>query len=226
MTDGGAQFVCRGAENPAQRALLQRLGWAPIVLFTVSLALRLGYPAQALMEEIASTRADPEEALLVRMASQDPSGLAPQIALVKHYLESGRFIRAVEEARRAVDLDPLAGEPVFLLAVAYGLRGMPARSVELYELLERRTPGTPSVLANLTFAYLDEGRYREAQEAFEEVLRVEADNRLADYGMGLLHKFAGRFDRSRLHFERFLENEPPESQWARRARANLEELDR
>jgi tetratricopeptide (TPR) repeat protein len=182
--------------------------------------------AQVLMEEIASSREDPEEALLVRAVSQDASSLASQIALVKYYLDSGRFIRAVEEAQRAVDLDPLAGEPVFLLAAAYGLRGMPARSIELYEVLERRAPGNPSVLANLAFAYLDEGRYREAEGAFEEVLRVDANNRLADYGMGLLHKFAGRFDRSRFHFERFLEKEPPESHWARRARANLEELDR
>jgi tetratricopeptide (TPR) repeat protein len=208
---------------------LARLGRADEALAALRQATSLAPrsdDAHVLIEEIASTRADPEEALLVRMVSQDASGLAPRIALVKYYLKSSRFIRAVEEARRAVDLDPLAGEPVFLLAVAYGLRGMPARSIELYESLERRTPGNPSVLANLAFAYLDEGRFREAQEVFEEVLRVDARNRLADYGMGLLNKFDGRLDRSRFHFERFLENEPRKSHWARRARANLEELDR
>jgi tetratricopeptide (TPR) repeat protein len=182
--------------------------------------------AHALIEEIASARAVPEEASLILAVSREPSALTPQIALVEYYLQRGRFIRAVEEARGAVDLAPSEGEPVFLLAVAYGLRGMPARSIELYESLRRRAPGNPTVLANLGFAYLDEGRYREAQEVFEEVLRMDPRNRLADYGMGLLHKFAGRFDRSRFHFRRFLEKEPPESHWARRARANLEELDR
>jgi tetratricopeptide (TPR) repeat protein len=232
---GALEEVQRGLEHRETARLrvlegtaLARLGRADEALTALRAATSLAPrsdDAHALIEEIASARADPEEASLVRSVSRDPSGLAPQIALVKYHLQRGRFIRAVEEARRAVDLDPSAGEPVFLLAVAYGLRGMPARSIELYESLRRRTPGNPTVLANLAFAYLDEGRYREAQEMFEEVLRVDPRNRLADYGMGLLHKFAGRFDRSRFHFRRFLENAPPESHWARRARANLEELD-
>jgi len=178
--------------------------------------------AHILLEQAAQAAGDPREGELRRAAEQGGGGRQALLRLGRFYLERKRYLAAI----RTLEGPPARGsdEAVFILGTAYLLRGMPQQAAARFEQLDRERPGNPNVLVNLGFAYLDGARYGDAERVFRLTLDRGGPVPLAHYGLGLTYKLSGRFEPAREQFRMFLESEPGDSYWGRRARKNLEDM--
>jgi len=221
------------AETPTARLqtlrgdILRQLGRPADALDAYRRAIDLDRRADAAhrgLEQIASVQPSAPEQELLR-EGREGTGPGPSLALARLYLGQERCEAAVTWARKAVESGG-GDEALFLLAVAEGQRGRPGDSVPLYAKLLARTAPNPMLLTNLGFALFDDGRVEEARQRFEEALALDGRFAQAHWGLGLVHKFAGRFELARLHYREFIALEPPDSRWIAVAEKNLREMDR
>lgn len=80
----------------------------------------------------------------------------------------GRYDEAIEEARRAVELEPWSAAARGNLAAAYCGCGRLDEGIREYRMAVEIDPGNRKVLSGLTRAYFSRGSYREAAAACEQ----------------------------------------------------------
>jgi tetratricopeptide (TPR) repeat protein len=107
--------------------------------------------------------------------------LNPNYPLAHHWYavllgNLGRYDEAIQEARRAQDLDPLSPNIGLSLALAYILARQPdlARA-ELERVLEME-PGFAAAHSVLGFAHERSGKYQEAIDEYQRTRELQGDN--------------------------------------------------
>ena len=112
-------------------------------------------------------RTDPQAALAWH--ADDPAAL---LALSEAKLEAGSIDAAEAIARRLLAREPLHGEAYRVLAAAADMRGDKAKAFKLYAIAERRAPRDLQTRAWLTQRLLEQGRFPEALERIDRILRM------------------------------------------------------
>lgn len=133
---------------------------------------------------------------MLRTALAQPTYLNPEHAhmyLGGIYLDQGRVDQALEEFRKAVDVQPELGEAQNALGYALLLKERPREAIQALSRAVRLTPTLVAAHRNLGLAYFQTGKREEAGASFRKVLdlappesplAVEAKKLLADLGGG------------------------------------------
>jgi protein O-GlcNAc transferase len=115
------------------------------------------------------------ENLLLRLVASLPGRPEPRRALVLAYIQNGKTSEALEQARRAVELEPDNVEGHLCLGSALRAAGRPADAIAEFQIGARRSPPDARALHGLAlaFAAVDDPR---AREAFEKALTAAPKN--------------------------------------------------
>jgi DNA-directed RNA polymerase subunit alpha len=162
--------------------------------------LELGYPNRSLeraRQAASADSADKQAALLVAEAKiksgdldggrEDLAGLtdADDLAAEVAYVQglacdlAGEYDEAEAAYDRALGADPRMAKAKFRLAYNANLGGDEMGAMQLYEEILQEDANYVGVLMNLGILYEDKGRYQDAAQCFERVLRVRPSERRA-----------------------------------------------
>lgn len=126
------------------------------------------------------------------------------------YLNLKRNPEALDELRRAVDLNPNFGDALHNLGVAYAEMGKWDEAVRIYKkaLALPAYGNLEGTHHNLGWAYYNLGRLQEAEESFRLVLKLAPNTASAHYLLGLVLLKAERRDEAKMEFRRARELAP------------------
>lgn len=117
---------------------------------------------------------------------RDPKDCANQTLLAEMYIrkarEAGHFAsyeRAEAAIGRALQLDPTYLPAQIDRAILLSAKHRFAEALELAQRLYQKNPGEPGILLIMGDAYLEIGKYDEAEKAYEELLRKDRTASLA-----------------------------------------------
>ena len=110
----------------------------------------------------------------VRALDTDPVSVMLNIHLGEHYHLARQYDRAIEQYRKALELNPNHPNARPLLALAYEAKGMYAQAIAELEKAEPLWTGTSRVRGPLGRVYGLAGRRAEAQRVLQELLRDRA----------------------------------------------------
>lgn len=96
--------------------------------------------------------------------------------LLAALIHLGSFGEAVNQSREALRLEPDFDAAKYTLALAYSRMDRPGEAIALYrELLQHDPDRSPDIYNQLGQLYLQQARYGEAIEAFEEGMNIDRD---------------------------------------------------
>ena len=142
------------------------------------------------------------------------------------YLDLSQLPQALEAFGKAIALDPSYASAHLNLGVALTQSGRWDEAVHEYRKALALPGHANLVLAhhNLGWAYYNQNRLREAEEAFTLALRLEPSMASAHYHLGLVLLKAGRREEARAAFSKAREL-APESEFGQAAREHLRALE-
>ena len=94
----------------------------------------------------------------------DPLALESRNEALWIYYFSGRFRETVEQSRRTIDLEPAAGLPYAMLALAHAGLGERAEAVRAAEVAARLAENSPTILVTTASALARAGQHVEARK--------------------------------------------------------------
>jgi len=123
---------------------------------------------------------------LVRLARQHPSHADLHFGLSLVEEELGEIDRAIEAAEKALTLNPHFVEACLLAVRLYEKTGKPRRAEHRCRHATRLRPRWADVHARLGRILHEQGRGREAAEAYRQALRIDGDCHEARQGVATL----------------------------------------
>jgi TolB-like protein/Flp pilus assembly protein TadD len=143
----------------------------------------------------ATQRHDEALAETRRAIELDPLSLWLNTALGSRLYWARRFDEAIGQCRKTLELDPAYFRARTCLALAYAQRGEPEHAVRELEHDGSSRAQTPSLLAELGYAYARAGRSTDAHKVITELTDRSAREYVTPYALALVH--AGLRDNGR-----------------------------
>jgi len=134
-----------------------------------------------------------------------------------------RFAAAIETFDRALELDGGIEMARYNKAVCYQNLGMHDRAVKILEVLCRANPKNVDYLFALGNSFFYLGRYSEAEERFDAVLKIKSGHLKALYALATVYEKEGRSEKAIETWRRYLALDGT-SEWADEARKHLSSL--
>jgi tetratricopeptide (TPR) repeat protein len=108
------------------------------------------------------------------------------ISQAESYFEQQDWQKSKAAARAALQLNPRMAEALVVLALAETNTSQLDKAEQHLRDAASLRPNEPRILSYLGSTYLREKRYGEAAAAFEKVLRLDTQNAVATYNLGLI----------------------------------------
>lgn len=162
------------------------------------------------MKDLEEERTAIGLAALQEAVALDPDSPLYHNALGVVYLNLRRQPEALDEFKRAVDLDATYGAALQNLGVAYALAERWEDAVRAYRKA-LSVPGYGSLegtYTNLGWAYYNLNRLQEAEEVLRLALKLDPKMVAASYHLALVLLKAGRRDEAKMEFRRAKELAP------------------
>lgn len=162
------------------------------------------------MKDLEEARTAIGLAALQEAAALDPDSPLYHNALGAVYLNLKRQPEALDEFKRAVDLDANYGEALHNLGAAYAEAGKWEDAVRSYRKA-LSVPGYGNLegtYINLGWAYYNLNRLQEAEEVLRLALKLDPKMVVASYNLALVLLKAGRRDEAKVEFRRAKELAP------------------
>ncbi len=173
------------AERELKRALELNPSSADAHLVYGNYLMVMGRAAEAIEEMKRAQQLDPLS-LPVRAG---PAGAAWVLVNARRYDE------AIDQARRALEIDPKFAWAHSLLGIAYGQKGEFSRAIAAYEEGVRQD-NSPMLKALLAYGYAQAGRRREAGPLLREIEDTYRTRYLCAYEIATVHLALGDKDRA------------------------------
>ena len=207
------------------RVRVSRFGAVPAAVVSVAAMLLVGcasgkvaevkrLQAQAAYERGAKDLDEGRTAMglsaLQEAVALDPDSPLYHNALGVVYLNLKLQAEALEELKRAVDLDGTYGGALHNLGVAYAMGAKWEEAVRTYKkaLALSGYSNLEGTYSNLGLAYYNLGRLREAEEVLRLALKLDPRMAAASYHLGLVLLKAGRQSEAKAEFLRARNLEP------------------
>lgn len=141
-------------------------------------------------------------------AAEREAQLARHRNLGKAFYETpGSQMRAVEEFRKALELNPESARDRLNYGLALLRAGKEKEGAAELERAQKQDPSIPHTWFNLGIAYKREGEYERAIRQFRRLMELAPAEPTASYNLGVLYKLTGRGDFVR-QFERAARLDP------------------
>ncbi|MGI9070590.1 MAG: tetratricopeptide repeat protein [Bryobacteraceae bacterium] len=108
------------------------------------------------------------------------------LSQAENYFEQQNWAKSEAAARAALQLNPKMVEALVILALVETNRSQLEKAEEHLRDAASLRPNEPRILSYLGSTYLREKKYRKAAVAFEKVLRMDTQNAVATYNLGLI----------------------------------------
>ena len=135
----------------------------------------------------------------------EPNLIIGHIALSDVYDEEGQKQRALEEIRRALDIDPSNPRTLFFQAQIYYRMNRWSDAERIYHRLLDQRPNSWSAYNDLGFVLNAQGKYRDAIEAFRSATLVNPHSSLALNNLAGLQFKNGDLDQAKQNYVKSLE---------------------
>lgn len=141
---------------------------------------------------------------------------SPRIASAHNNLgnvfkENNQADKAIEEYKKAVEIDPENAKAHFNLASLYQEQGKINDAVFHYKETIRIKPDLEEVYNNLGNIFMNEGRFEEALKAYKESIKILPGYFLANLNLGVVYYKTGQLLQSIKYFEKALSLNPKSS---------------
>jgi tetratricopeptide (TPR) repeat protein len=133
-----------------------------------------------------------------------PDLTAGWMALAKVSVKEKKYQRAIEAARKALEIDDEDVDMWTALYQSYVALGDKANAA----IAEKKMPANASKLFNEAARLINEGKDGEAQKALERAVAIDAKFGVAWYELGMVHVRAGRSAEAKEALTKYLELEP------------------
>lgn len=149
----------------------------------------------------------------------DRSSTVAYLALARVFEKRGNEDRAVDEIRRALQLDPDDPRTLLSQAQIYARFNRWNEAEQTYGRLKKERPNYWPVYNELGYVLNAQGKYQEAVEAFRAATVAAPGSALAFSNLGALFLKFGDFEKARASFEKSLELKPSGVAYANLAEA-------
>jgi adenylate cyclase len=128
----------------------------------------------------------------------DESQDFPHSLLGHIYSMSKKYDMAIEEGKRAIDLNPNSAAAYAWLAMSVNFAGRPEEAIDLLKKAMRLSPFPPAYyIMHLGIAYREAGRYEEAISELKKCLELRPNNIIAYKNLSITYALAGRYGEAR-----------------------------
>jgi tetratricopeptide (TPR) repeat protein len=147
-----------------------------------------------------------------RRAIELNEGLVPaHVGLGRILNGTGQREQAIEEFKKALQLDPMNSDTYRELANVYSAMGRTHQAESTYQKAIELRPDSWPAYSYLGYFYFLQGRYLEAESQFKRVLALAPDNLTAQENLGAMYFSMGRYEEAAGVFEYLLTIEPTPS---------------
>ena len=142
----------------------------------------------------------------------DESQDFPHSLLGHIYSMSKKYDMAIEEGKRAIDLNPNSAEAYAWLAMSVNFAGRHEEAIDLLKKATRLSPFPPAYyILHLGVAYTEIGRYEEAISELKKCLKLRPNNIIAYRNLSITYALAGRYGEAREAWSEVLKLDPETS---------------
>ena len=133
----------------------------------------------------------------------------PHMVIGNIYLLMRKYDLAIEEAKRAIALNPNSSRGYAYLGQNLAFSGRPEEGIESIKKGMRLDP-FPNItnINRLAIAYREAGRYEEAIAEYRRALKLAPNNSLTYIGLSMTYALAGRFEEAREAYSEVLKIDP------------------
>ena len=140
--------------------------------------------------------------------------------LGQRYQKQGKYEEAIEEFKKAIELNPRMTTAMNNLAICYSKLGRFQEAEKVYLKVIELHPQDAYAMNNLAVMYMESGRFDAAKRFAKRAIETEPNYANAYLTMGAIYANGGEFEEAERYFKKVLEIEPDN----RSARANLAKL--
>lgn len=172
--------------------------------FQTAIALNPGYATAHQWYAVCLAhlgRKDEAQAEIERARQLDPLSLQINAAVVQVFYFGRAYDRAIEHARKALDLDPNFATTHLMLALAYKERGMFAAAMAEGENALTFSGRSAPCLACIGGCYAASGRKQEAEKIIEELRKLSEQKYVDSYVLAWVHANLRDTERALTHLE-------------------------
>jgi serine/threonine protein kinase/Tfp pilus assembly protein PilF len=124
------------------------------------------------------------------------------------YQQRDLIEKAIDELKKALELDPDYGYALNQIAYAYIDLGNFEKAIEYFERYALVSPGDPNPLDSMAELYFRTGQIDRTLEKYKEALEVKPDFYLAIWNIGYVYAFAQNHSEALRWFDRFIDESP------------------
>jgi cytochrome c-type biogenesis protein CcmH/NrfG len=128
--------------------------------------------------------------------AQEPKDVAEIQQAAVSYYNRGEYEKAIEEYKRAIEINPDSVEAYYHLGMAYSSLGKYKEAVEAYGRAIRIKPEYAAAYYNLGHAYSNLNQHDKAIKAFRRSIQYEPDNVEAYFALGNAYSDSGKEDKA------------------------------
>ncbi|MEP6919746.1 MAG: tetratricopeptide repeat protein [bacterium] len=141
---------------------------------------------------------DDDEAVVEVERARELSPQSPVIAtaLANVLFLAGRFDEAIEQCRKALDLDPGAVAAHTILRWAYEKKGVHPEALATYEQERSFAGDTPTTRAKLAHVLAATGNHDEARAILQDILAQRHEHWVTAYEIAIIYCLLGERDKS------------------------------
>jgi len=147
--------------------------------------------------------------LCKKALSLDETQDYPHLVISNIYLLMRKYDLAIEEAKRAIALNPNSSRGYAYLGQNLAYSGRAEEGIESIKKGMRLSP-FPSItnINRLAIAYREAGRYEESIAEYRKCLKLSPNSTLAYIGLSMTYALAGRFEEAREAYSEILKIDP------------------